>query len=54
MIEASESAISQNAKGDIIPDYKARASVVKDLMEMSGLKAKKNADIQINVMQAIY
>lgn len=51
--EANE-IVTQNAKGDIIPDFKARAQIKMKLLEGMGVMKKKQVEVKVNFLSLLF
>lgn len=54
VFDESNKIITQNAKGDIIPDYKARAAVKIRLLESMWVLKKNVPDVKINFLSLLF
>lgn len=54
IFDESNKIITQNAKGDIIPDYKARAAVKYKLLESMWIIKPKQTEIKINFLSLLF
>ena len=54
VIEDSNKIITQNAKGDIIPDYNARAKMKMELLKAAGVVKWKQPEVKLNFFNILF
>lgn len=54
IIEDSDKIMSQNARGDIIPDYKSRAQLKLELLKAAWVVKKNTPEVRINFLNLLF
>ena len=54
IFDDANSAISQNASGDIIPDHKTRATLKLKLLEAMGVVKPKQLEVKVNFFSLLF
>ena len=54
IIEDSDKVMSQNARGDIIPDYKSRAQLKLELLKAAWVVKKNTPEVRINFLNLLF
>lgn len=54
IIEDSDKIMSQNARGDVIPDYKSRAQLKLELLKAAWVVKKNTPEVRINFLNLLF
>lgn len=54
IIEDSDKVMSQNARGDVIPDYKSRAQLKLELLKAAWVVKKNTPEVRINFLNLLF